>query len=343
MYSRTLITVQFLRPVLSYLFAVIAGAALTWRMLAVGKKTLSDRKVANDNLVSVIATLLASLTLSRFILPPVVLLSVNLYGILVCFGLSSGVILALHQAKQEHLDIGITAQAIGVTLAGCFVGARIFDVLVHWAQFLPLLTHPRAALSFVMKSGWVFLGGAAGGIIFAIGYFRLARVSPWPYLDVFMPCVAWAQIFGRIGCFFAGCCYGTRCSPSLPLGVHFPPDSIAFRELFFRSGGGHSFELGDLRTASLNPVQLYESFGNLVIFLSLFFWIRPRRRFEAQVFIGWLILYGFLRFVLEFFRGDISRGFRFGLSTGQLMSISCVAVGFELWRRKGLASPDPMA
>jgi phosphatidylglycerol:prolipoprotein diacylglycerol transferase len=71
----------------------------------------------------------------------------------------------------------------------------------------------------------------------------------------------------------------------------------------------------------LHPVKLYESFANLLLFLFLsFYW--PHRRYDGQVFWFYALLYSFIRFFLEFLRGD-SRGFVIPslLSTSQGLSI----------------------
>jgi phosphatidylglycerol:prolipoprotein diacylglycerol transferase len=63
-------------------------------------------------------------------------------------------------------------------------------------------------------------------------------------------------------------------------------------------------------------VQLYESFGELAIFLALVLVVRPRKRFHGQVLAAWLLLYAILRTVSELFRGDVERGVVAGLGVG---------------------------
>ncbi|MBN2361201.1 MAG: prolipoprotein diacylglyceryl transferase, partial [Deltaproteobacteria bacterium] len=93
-------------------------------------------------------------------------------------------------------------------------------------------------------------------------------------------------------------------------------------------------ELGT--TLPLHPVQLYESFGELIIFLLLIV-IRSRKWFHGQVTLSYFILYPILRSVLELFRGDPERGYLIPglLSWGQVTSIlvALVAIGIIVWRR----------
>jgi phosphatidylglycerol:prolipoprotein diacylglycerol transferase len=122
-------------------------------------------------------------------------------------------------------------------------------------------------------------------------------------------------MFGRFGCFFAGCCYGAPCHTSV---------GIIFTDT-------HSLApLG----VSLYPTQLFEAGGELVNFFILFTLYRFRK-FDGQVFWTYPALYSVLRFIVEFFRGDTARGVYFGgaISTSQIVSLVMFFVSlFMLWR-----------
>jgi phosphatidylglycerol---prolipoprotein diacylglyceryl transferase len=105
----------------------------------------------------------------------------------------------------------------------------------------------------------------------------------WPTADVIAPYIPLGHAIGRIGCFFAGCCYGR---PSASCGIVFPA-------------------LGD--GVPHLPTQLYESVLNFLLFGALI-WFRPKRRFAGQLFWGYIALYAAGRFGLEFLRGDEIRG-----------------------------------
>ena len=68
------------------------------------------------------------------------------------------------------------------------------------------------------------------------------------------------------------------------------------------------------------PVQLIESVCNLLIFL-LIFYLFQKRIMEKRLIFLYMLIYPVVRFTLEFFRGDEIRGFVFGLSTSQWISI----------------------
>ena len=125
----------------------------------------------------------------------------------------------------------------------------------------------------------------------------------WKMADLFCPSIALGLVFGRIGCFFAGCCYGKE--TALPWGVIFRnPDSLARLNV------------------PLHPAQLYDAANGLTIFFFLI-WMDRRKAFDGQIFWLFLFLYSAGRFFVEMVRGD-PRGFLFQglLSTSQGIGIS---------------------
>jgi phosphatidylglycerol:prolipoprotein diacylglycerol transferase len=144
--------------------------------------------------------------------------------------------------------------------------------------------------------------------------------------DLIAPQIALGYAITRVGCFLNGCCYGE--ATSLPWGVEFPPGSGAGRyigELSFAA-----FFSGQPDTViRLHPVQLYAVAVNLVIFVVLLLAWR-RRRFDGQIFWGYLILYAVYRFAMEFLRGD-NQPFALGLTIAQIMSVTLFGCALVAW------------
>lgn len=136
--------------------------------------------------------------------------------------------------------------------------------------------------------------------------------------------------FGRIGCFLAGCCFGTVCD--LPWGVSFPAGSEASKQqailsqkvaALFPDYAGYLPISKYSESLPVHPTQLYEAIACVLIVLYLYFGLRPKQRFVGQLFWASLLLYGLARFVIEFVRND-DRGALFGLSTSQLIAIPMI-------------------
>ncbi|MEO8501040.1 MAG: prolipoprotein diacylglyceryl transferase [Vicinamibacteria bacterium] len=229
--------------------------------------------------------------------------SLHMYGVVLVAALLSALWLAGRLAKQQGLDPQ-KVQDLGIAsiIAG-LVGAKLLLVVVDFDQYR---ASPRALLD-VLQSGGVFYGGLIGAIPVAWWYIRKHALPLFSTLDVLAPAVALGQGVGRLACFAAGCCYG---APStLPWSV------------IFHNEDAHAL-VGVPLGIPLHPSQLYESLGCFVLLFVLLA-VLKNRRFRGQVAIVYLLAYAVLRFVLEFFRGDVARGTVFGgaLSTSQFIAI----------------------
>jgi phosphatidylglycerol:prolipoprotein diacylglycerol transferase len=250
-----------------------------------------------------------------------------------------------------------------------FLGSRLVYVAVNAGDFLRICLDgdggPRGAgawlsdctrLVRVWEGGLVFYGGVAAAALCA---FRFAKREGWAFAqvgDLFAPALALGHGFGRLGCFAAGCCFGK--SSAAAWAVSFPRGSVAFDEL---AALGAVQPGGDL-TPALHPTQLYEALGELAIFLALLLLGRRPRRRPGGIFLAYLALYATLRFVVEMFRGDVTRRFVVALQTprlagwfhlppaepvllsvGQLGSLVVLTVALVAFLRRRATSPDRAA
>jgi phosphatidylglycerol:prolipoprotein diacylglycerol transferase len=136
-------------------------------------------------------------------------------------------------------------------------------------------------------------------------------------MDAFAPGLAVGHAIGRLGCFSAGCCWG------LPTRL---PWAVTFTNP--RANQLVGVPLGE----PLHPTQLYESLGELIIFAALYFrFLRPHR--EGSIISLYLVLYGVLRFLVEFvrFHDQQSNPLTGPFSTEQWISLILVAIGLGYW------------
>jgi phosphatidylglycerol:prolipoprotein diacylglycerol transferase len=255
------------------------------------------------------------------------------------------------RAREALMDLGFYA------LVGGLVGSRLLFVLVNWKDYARDWSQV-----FSLGGGLVFYGGliGAGGAVYlfarqhGMDFLRLA--------DVMIPTVSLGQCLGRLGCFSAGCCWGDVAAAGTRLAVHFPGAGLA-QDLFGRLGGTSSLAFqsqaqdsryvveatgeilhhaapGAVRisewvaqhgtTLPIHPTQLFESFGQLVLFLTLLY-ARRFRRFHGQIFALWLMAYAVLRTSVELFRGDTERGTLHGLLQSLGARRLAEAVPLEAW------------
>lgn len=224
--------------------------------------------------------------------------------------------------RQRAWDLGL------VVILSAVLGAKLLLVLTDLNFYLSDLS--RLVSVEFLQAGGVYYGGLIGAVF---GSWLFARRHPelrfWNLADAAAPAIALGQSVGRLGCFAAGCDYGS--ATTLPWAVT------------FTSEYAHQV-VGVPLGVPLHPYQLYESFAS-ILFFGVLYWAWHKRQFIGQIFCFYLVGYGVLRFSLEFFRGDLDRGFLFGglLSTSQFISLLIVpaAVAAYLYLRPqvaGLAS-----
>lgn len=253
---------------------------------------------------------------------------VGTYGLLLAVGFFLALGLAGRLARKDNLSMeGITDLAVTVLIAGV-VGAKVLMVIVDLLNGRPV--SDVLSLATLRAGGFVHGGVIAG----AAAFFWRMRKNHLPYaetMDALVAPLALGQAIGRIGCFFAGCCYGTVCDR--PWAVTFT-DPAAYR-----------FSETPLNVA-LHPVQLYSSAFNFSVFAALLL-LHGRRRVKGSVFAAYFMLEGVARMVVETWRNDPDRGTWLGqawLSTGRLTGFLFLlfGLGVLVWARRR-ARPGPAA
>jgi phosphatidylglycerol:prolipoprotein diacylglycerol transferase len=236
---------------------------------------------------------------------------IRLYGLMIGIGFLLSVWLASRRAKKEGVDPDRILDMGVYLLLAAIIGSRFLYVLTNLGEFA---RNPLDAFA-IWKGGLVFYGGLLAAIPVGMWYVRKHKLPFWKTGDIVAPYIPLGHAFGRLGCFFAGCCFGDPCSGPLCI-VFSDPRSLA--------------PLG----VPLYPTQLMEAGGEFMNFLLLLF-VYPRRKFDGQIFWLYPVFYAVLRFTVEFFRGDTARGLYFGgvVSTSQIIAIGMFVVSLVmLWR-----------
>ena len=246
-------------------------------------------------------------------LPDPLFLNVHMYGIMIAVGLLAAFsVLTLYSKKlgiSEKLVDFVYYNGIASIVVG-FGAAAIFQGLYDYIE--------NPSLGFRLDGGITFIGGLIGGAgCFLLVYAILRKRLSLRLIDILsvIPCsITIAHAFGRVGCFFAGCCYGVRTDS--PLGVKFP----------------------DL-PYPVHATQLYEAIF-LVILFGVCSFLLFRYRFAHNLSV-YLVAYGVFRFAIEYLRGDERGQFLGILSPSQFWSILMIVIGLaciplvnELRRRR---------
>jgi phosphatidylglycerol:prolipoprotein diacylglycerol transferase len=236
--------------------------------------------------------------------------TVYAYGVLLAAAYLLGLKFAMVRARERGLDDARVLDLGIYIIVSALVGAKLLLVLTDLRTFID---NPRELLTLV-RAGGVFYGGLILAVAVAIWYIRRVRLPLWTTCDVFAPGIALGHVVGRLGCFFAGCCYGRETTV---------PWAVTFTDAFAATNVGTPLNV------PLHPTQLYEAGAEAVILALLLATERRWRPFAGRTFWLYLLLYGVSRFVIEFYRGD-PRGVIAGLSTSQFISVVLVPLSIGM-------------
>lgn len=240
--------------------------------------------------------------------------ALHTYGLLVAAGFFAGMLWVKHESERVGIDAQKMMDLFFYVVLSAIIGSRVFYVIASIPEWWK---DPLVFFRF-WEGGLVFYGGLIAAVVVGVWYGKKHHLSFLTVADTFSPGVALGHVFGRFGCFFAGCCYGRETPPDFPLSVLFPQTKYSIAPYDHR----------------VYPTQLFEAAGELAIFAFLFFF-RKRKKFEGEVFLLYIILYPVLRSVIEIYRGDGTRNFVIPgvLSAAQLISILWVCIAAVIWVR----------
>ena len=199
-------------------------------------------------------------------------------------------------------------------MIGGVAGSRIAYVIEHWqAEFA---SNP-AAIIRVDQGGLMFYGGFILSFIIFFVWCFLKKENPLKLADLLAVVIPLGHAFGRIGCFFYGCCYGR--------------DSDCWCAVTFPMGSPSWYEHGR-KMVSVLPTQLFEAAALLVLFGVLMWAWRgretgdERRKGDGLILGLYLVGYAVIRFGIEILRGD-PRAAVGPFSISQAISIGMLIIG----------------
>ncbi len=206
--------------------------------------------------------------------------------------------------SDQFFDILVFGTFIGL------IGARVLFILTniqafsHWFDL------------FAVWDGGLSILGAMLAIILVIPlYLRYCHVPILPFFDLCAMYAALLESISRVGCFFAGCCYGI-------------PTTMPWAIVY------HDMQADAPVNVCIHPTQLYSALALFIIFLVMRFGVRRWATIPGQLLCIFLLLSAGERFLIDFWRAD--REF-FAFDHTHLLSIhQYIACGLALCSVIGL-------
>ena len=251
-------------------------------------------------------------------------LAIHSYGVMMALAFLAGLWTATRRARLVQVPAEVISDITLWLMAGGIIGARFVYVTTYWDQ--EFAGQPFSEVFMVQHGGLVYYGGFIGATLAGIGWLLWKKLPVWRVADVLAPSIALGSMFGRIGCFLNGCCYGYECH--MPWAVRFPE--------------GHETHPYNHPAVPVHPTEIYDALLNLVLYILLAVLFR-RRKFDGQVFATYLMVYAVFRSISEAFRGDYPVDhLHAGLTSAHLVSVPIFVTGLGLGLFLARRPPTPL-
>lgn len=221
------------------------------------------------------------------------------YGVIIAGGMLLGLALAIYRAKKEELHSDILFDFFLVAVPVAILCARVYYVIFEWDTYVDT---PMKAFA-IWEGGLAIYGGVIGGVIVAILFCRVKKLSFLQFADILLPSLVLGQSIGRWGNFVNQEAYGNLITdPRLHYGVFIEETQQWHQATFF-----------------------YESLSNAVL-LAIMLIFYPRFKRQGYMIPMYMIGYGTIRFFVEGLRTD-SLYLIPGLRVSQVLSLMLVIAG----------------
>lgn len=208
-------------------------------------------------------------------------ISIQTYGVCIAMGVLVAIFMALKDiATQKIITKNDLFSLVNLAIISGVIGGRLLylavddDAIGNWYDAFAL-----------WDGGFSVLGAMIAIILCVVWHAWYHNISPLYLFDLVGLYGPLVQAFGRMGCYFAGCCHGTP--TTLPWGITYT-DPLSYAPLCTR----------------LHPTQLYNVLALLILFFSLKFLTHAKHLPSGLLFCISLVGISFIRFFTDFWRGD---------------------------------------
>ncbi|OZU89216.1 prolipoprotein diacylglyceryl transferase [Virgibacillus indicus] len=228
-------------------------------------------------------------------------LTIYWYGVIIAIGAALGLWLAIKEAERLGLDKDLLVDFMVYAVPIAIVFARIYYVIFEWERYAD---GPFWRVFAVWEGGIAIHGAIIGGVLTAIVFCKVKKISFWQLADIVAPSLILGQAIGRWGNFINQEAHGGQLLDGSFIYEILP-------ELIINQM--------TINGMTYHPTFLYESMWNIII-LVLLLLLRKSNPLRGEVFLTYLMGYSIGRFFIEGMRTD-SLYLVGNLRTAQLVSI----------------------
>ena len=245
------------------------------------------------------------------------------YGIIIACGFLLAVAFCSRQSPKLGIKQDDILDMLFFAVPMALVGARLYYVIFY----LDLYRDANGVFQWskavaIWDGGIAIYGSIIASVLTGAVFCKVKKIRFWAMADTASYGFLIGQLVGRWGNFVNQEAYGGPCTALWRMGL---------------TKGGSYIEV--------HPTFLYESLWNLVGLALLYFIVRPRRKFDGELFLSYVLWYGLGRVWIEGMRTDSLYLFNTGIRVSQaLAGISAIAalaaILFQLRRQK--KDPRPL-
>ncbi|HZJ23589.1 MAG TPA: prolipoprotein diacylglyceryl transferase [Anaerolineales bacterium] len=246
-------------------------------------------------------------------------LTLRWYGVIVMTGVIIGSLIAERELRRRGENGDRIWDALIWLLPVGILGARLWFVVNAILGGNRSYIENPASIIRVWEGGLHIFGGFLFGAAALLIYLRRNKLDPWLFFDAAGPAILIGQGIGRIANFINQELYGPP--TTLPWGI---PIQAEHRLIQYRD-----LNLFPVETTRFHPTFAYEMLWNFAA-AGLLLWLSRRYRGNIKpgtIFAGWLLLAGFGRLLIEFFRPDQPKIPELGISYTSIFSALMAIIG----------------
>lgn len=222
--------------------------------------------------------------------------TIAFYGMIIALGMVAGLLIARWQAKRTGQDPDVYSDFAIYGIIFAIIGARLYFVIFSFDQYRDNLLQ----IFNLRGGGMAIYGGVIGGVLSAFVYCRLKKYSFLKMADTACAGLILGQIIGRWGNFFNREAFGGYTNNLLAMQI---PLSAVRSSDVTDNILDHVMVIDGTQYIQVHPTFLYESLWNLGLLIILLL-IRRKKKFDGEIFLGYLFGYGIGRFWIESLRTD---------------------------------------
>lgn len=270
------------------------------------------------------------------------------YGAIIAFAMVIGYLVAESQAKRFEQSVEKLLDFAIIAIVASVIGARIYYVIFHWETFAD---HPMQVFN-LRTGGLAIYGGVIVAFASVIIFCKVKKLNLGAFADVCIPGLITGQAIGRWGNFFNKEAFGKYTDGPFAMQVEkavvdaeyrmteemlhlrYPEQPKAVENILEQVE--KAVTIDGTTFIQAHPTFLYESLWNFAILAFMILYAK-KKRFDGEIIMWYMVLYGIGRFWIEGLRTDQLFLWNTGIPVSQLVSVVMIliggsVIGYQYWK-----------